>query len=214
MIRGRIDVLLSGHQFLNFILGGVPMIIGTSFVRHSIPMVKHYQEKLKAQQCEAVYVSYCDAYYEGMTLDDLDFLKHPLNNGDTVVTVSLTSLCNSVELFESLLRMFQRRNIHFKVIEHNFDFSPEALTDDVIEDLIGYFNDEYYQYCHFIDEQLVQFGRYRFTPQEIEEVLDLLKHQSISDLSSNTGIPVPTLETFLLLYNEYQNNAHLSQMDA
>lgn len=208
-MRGRIDVLLSEHLFLKFTLGGVPMIIGTSYVRHSLPMVKHYHEKLKAQQCEAVYVSYCDAYYEGMTLDDLDFLKHPLNNGDTVVTVSLTSLCNSVELFEEVLRLFQRRNIRFKVIEHNLDIEPEALTERMMSTLIDYFNDEYYQYCHFIDEQLVQFGRYRFTPFEIEEILDLLKHQSIYELSSDTGVPVTTLETFMLLYNEYQKYPEL-----
>ncbi|UEX90278.1 hypothetical protein [Staphylococcus ratti] len=180
------------------------MIIGTALVRHSLPMVNNYRKKLEAENCEQTYITYCDAYYEDFTQDDLDFLKHPLNPGDTVVTVELTSMCNSVETFENILRMFQRRQINFKVLDHQFYFKPEALTESVIETLIGYFEDEYYQYQFLVEDQLVTFGRYRFTPSEVEEILKLLEHQSMNDLSKDTGVPITTLETFILLYREFK----------
>lgn len=100
--------------------------------------------------------------------------------------------------------MFQRRNIHFKVLDHKFDFSPEDLTDSVIEELIGYFESEYQQYGFIVDEQLVDFGRYRFTPTEVEEISELLEQQSLTSLAQETEIPKTTLETFLSLYKEHQ----------
>lgn len=179
------------------------MNIGITLVRNSVPMIGYYKNKLKEQGCDETYVLYWDAYDESFTIDDLEFVQ-TLTSGDTVTTIELTALCNSVEVFEQLLKLFQCRHIRFKVIDHNFDFSPEALTDSVIDELIGYFEDEYQQYSFLVDDQLVNFGRYRFTPTEVEEILELLEHQSITTLSQETDIPVTTLETFLLLYKEHQ----------
>lgn len=179
------------------------MNIGITLVRNSVPMIAYYKNKLKEHGCDETYVYYCDAFYEPFTIDDLEFVK-ALTSGDTVTTVELTTLCNSVETFEQLLRMFQRRNIHFKVMDHNFDFSPEDLTDSVIEELIGYFESEYQQYGFIVDEQLVDFGRYRFTPTEVEEISELLEQQSLTSLAQETEIPKTTLETFLSLYKEHQ----------